>query len=248
MVIGGFPPEFFKVMQKEACVCVNGVNIYPFTTFNQLLDHVDTNKGILVAINAEKILHATDQTRDIINRNIGYCDGAGAVMALHRKGYYDVTKIPGCVLWLRIIANTYKSKTFYFVGGKQEVIDETIAKLNVDFPGINILGYRNGYINTEEERQALIDDVVGKQPDVVFVAMGSPKQELLMEEMAKRHPAIYQGLGGSYDVYTGHVKRAPEWWQNHNLEWLYRLINQPSRIKRQIHLFSFWWNVQLGKY
>ncbi len=235
-------------MQKEACVEVNGVNIYPFTTFEQLLDHVDENKGILVAINAEKILHATDETRSIINQNIGYCDGAGAILALHEKGFYDVAKLPGCVLWLRIIANTYKTKSFYLVGGKQEVIDETIKKLSSEYPGINIIGYRNGYIKSDEERQLLIDDIAEKKPDVVFVAMGSPKQELLMMDMAKRHPAIYQGLGGSYDVYTGHVKRAPLWWQNHNLEWLYRLINQPSRIKRQIHLIKFYWMVKTGKY
>lgn len=235
-------------MQKEASVEVNGVKIYPFTSFEQLLEHVDQNKGILVAINAEKILHATDQTREIINQNIGYCDGAGAVMVLHKKGYYDVAKIPGCVLWLRIIANTYKSKTFYLVGGKQEIIDQTITKLHEEFPGINIVGYRNGYIKTDEERNALLDDVAEKKPDVVFVAMGSPKQELLMMDMAKRNPAIYQGLGGSFDVYTGYVKRAPEWWQKHNLEWLYRLLNQPSRIKRQIHLVTFWWRVTIGKY
>ena len=69
-----------------------------------------------------------------------------------------------------------------------------------------------------------------------------------MMDMAKQHPAIYQGLGGSYDVYTGHVKRAPAWWQNHNLEWLYRLINQPSRIKRQICLLKFVLNVKMGRY
>ena len=77
--------------------------------------------------------------------------------------------------------------------------------------------------------------------------MGSPKQELLMEEMMERHPAIYQGLGGSFDVYTGAVKRAPAWWVRHNLEFLYRLLRQPSRIRRQIHLVSFWLRVQAGK-
>ena len=72
--------------------------------------------------------------------------------------------------------------------------------------------------------------------------MGSPQQELLMEEMLSKHKAIYQGLGGSFDVYTGHVKRAPKWWIDHNVEWLYRLINQPQRIKRQIILVKFaWW-------
>ena len=119
---------------------------------------------------------------------------------------------------------------------------ETLPELRREYPGIRIVAYRNGYLKTPEERAALIDDVAAKRPDFVFVAMGSPKQELLMEEMMRRHPAIYQGLGGSFDVYTGHVKRAPRWWVDHNLEFLYRLIHQPSRIKRQIHLlrYAYW--------
>lgn len=228
-------------------VTLNGVNIHPFTSAQKLLDYVDQTKGLLVAINAEKILHATDQMRGIINRNIGYCDGAGPMLALRRYGYRDVIKIPGCELWLKIIEATYNRKTFYLVGGKQEVIEETVRKLNEEYPGIRIVSYRNGYIKTDEERKFLIADVAEKKPDVVFVAMGSPKQELLMEEMFKKHPAIYQGLGGSFDVYTGRVKRAPRWWVEHNLEFAYRLIKQPSRIKRQIHLIRFLLLVGLGK-
>lgn len=225
-----------------------GVKVHPFTSFDQLLNYVTGRKGILVAINAEKILHATEQTKNIINRNIGYCDGIGAVMALKKHGYKDVVKLPGCELWLKIIAATYKEgKSFYFVGSKQEVIEKTIQQLKQDFPGINIANFRNGYIKTEEEKQALINDIVEKKPDAVFVAMGSPKQELLMEEMFEKHPAIYQGLGGSFDVYTGNVKRAPKWWVDHNLEFAYRLIKQPSRIKRQIHLVRFLLLVKLGK-
>ena len=235
-------------MTQDNRVEIGGVKIYPFTSFGQLLNYVLEKKGILVAINAEKILHATPQTREIINRNIGYCDGAGAVMALKKHGYNDVVKLPGCELWLKIVAALFdKGKKFYLVGSKQEVIEETVEKLRREYSGINIAGYRNGYIKSEEEKQRLIDDIAGKQPDVVFVAMGSPKQELLMEEMAERHPAIYQGLGGSFDVYTGHVKRAPKWWVDHNLEFAYRLLKQPSRIKRQIHLVRFLLMVKLGK-
>ena len=233
---------------EDKRISVNGVKINPFTSFNELLDHVVHHKGILVAINAENILHATPQTRDIINRNIGYCDGIGAVMALRRHGQKQAVKLPGCELWLKIIAALYKDgKRFYLVGSKQEVIEATVAKLKQEFAGIDIVGYRNGYIKTEEERKALIDDIAARRPDVVFVAMGSPKQELLMEEMSERHPAIYQGLGGSFDVYTDYVKRAPQWWVRHNLEFAYRLIKQPSRIKRQIHLVRFWLLVKLGR-
>lgn len=227
---------------------LNGVKVHPFSSREELLDYVDQKKGILVAINAEKILHATSETRSIINRNIGYCDGYGAVMALKQKGYKDVVKIPGCELWLDLIRAMYRNgKTFYLVGGKQEVIEQTAAKLNMEFPGIRIVNYRNGYIKTDKEKADLIKDVAEMKPDVVFVAMGSPKQELLMEEMSAVHSAIYQGLGGSFDVYTGNVKRAPKWWVEHNLEFAYRLIKQPSRIKRQIHLLRFLMLAKLGK-
>lgn len=229
-------------------VTLNGIKVHPFKSFTELLEYVKGRKGILVAINAEKILHATSQTRDIINRNIGYCDGIGAVIALKKRGYIGVAKIPGCELWLKIIASLYiENKSFYLVGGKQEVIENTIGKLKAEYSGINIVNYRNGYIKTEEEKQALIADIVEKKPDVIFVAMGSPKQEVLMEEMFQQHPAIYQGLGGSFDVYTGNVKRAPKWWIDHNLEFAYRLVKQPSRIKRQIHLIRFLQLVNMGK-
>ena len=226
----------------------NGVKVYPFTSFDELIGFAKDKNKLLVAINAEKILHATNQTRDIINRNIGYCDGIGAVMALKKHGCNNVVKIPGCELWLKIIERLHKeSKSFYLVGSKQEVIDETVDKLRAEYACVNIVGYRNGYIQSEAEKNALIADIVEKKPDVVFVAMGSPKQELLMEEISAQHPAIYQGLGGSFDVYTGHVDRAPKWWVDHNLEFAYRLIKQPSRIKRQIFLVKFWFWVKIGK-
>lgn len=136
----------------------------------------------------------------------------------------------------------YREKTFYLVGGKQQIINETVEKLRFEYEDIQIVGYRNGYIKTDEEKRQLIDDIVEKKPDVVFVAMGSPKQELLMEEIQRQHRAIFQGLGGSFDVYTGHVQRAPKWWVEHNLEFAYRLIKEPKRLKRQIHLIRYaWW-------
>ena len=130
----------------------NGVKCYAFASFDEIIDFVEEKKGLLVAINAEKILHATDQTRNIINRNIGYSDGLGAVKALRKHGA-EAVKIPGCELWLKIIERLYKDgKSFYLVGGKQEVIDETIEKLKKEYEGINIVGFRNGYIKTDEEK------------------------------------------------------------------------------------------------
>lgn len=236
-----------KLVKTVEPITVNQVNIYPFKSSDELIEYVDKNKGILVAINAEKILHATDQTRQIINRNIGYCDGAGAKMALKKKGCPNVVKIAGCDLWHLIVEKHHTDKSFYLVGGKQQVIEQTVEKLKHEFDDIDLVGFRNGYLKGEDE-QLLIDDIAEKKPDVVFVAMGSPKQELLMEKIQQSHPnAIYQGLGGSFDVYTGQTERAPKWWIDHNMEFLYRLIKQPSRIKRQIQLVKFVWWVKMGK-
>lgn len=232
-------------MQSEA---LNNVITYAPNSRDELIDFAVDNKKILVAVNAEKILHATDQSRAIINRNLGYPDGIGAVWALRKKGHKKTVKIPGCELWLDLIQKHYKDKSFYLVGGKEEVINATINQLKSEFSGINICNFRNGYLKTEEEEIALIEDIKKHRPDVVFVAMGSPKQELLMERIQKEHQAVYQGLGGSFDVYTGNVKRAPNWWVKNNLEWTYRLLNQPSRIKRQIHLVRFFINLHLNRY
>ena len=218
---------------------INGVQTWSFVSRQQLIDLAIETKKILVAINAEKILHATTETRTLINSNIGFVDGVGAAWALRRKGFRDVIKIPGCELWLDIVRSANRNKTFYLVGSTQEVIDATVSKLNKEFPGIQIVNFHNGYFHSEEEKSILIEDISACKPDVVFVGMGSPRQELLMEQMQKRHAAVYQGLGGSFDVYTGYVNRAPKWWVRNNLEWAYRLVRQPARIKRQLFLVKF---------
>ena len=124
---------------KSDAIYVNGIKVYPFTSEEELLESVNRQKGILIAINAEKIMNASEEIRTIISQNIGYCDGVGTVIALKKKGYNKVIKIAGCELWLRIIKEYYKEgKTFYLIGGKQEVIERTVAKLKKEFLGIQI--------------------------------------------------------------------------------------------------------------
>jgi len=226
---------------------INGIKTYCFSSRRELIDLALKEKKSLIAVNAEKILHATDRTRELFSSNIGFSDGIGAVWTLKKKGFRQAIKIPGCELWLDIIRSGYKDKSFYLIGSRQEVIEHTVNKLRTEFPGINIVNYRNGYLRNDGERKELLSDISQKKPEVVFVAMGSPKQEELIEEMHDIHPAVYQGLGGSFDVYVGAVKRAPEWWVNHNLEWAYRLVRQPARIKRQIYLVKFVWMLIWGK-
>lgn len=227
---------------------LNGMKVFPFSSASELLEYVNCHKGILVAVNAEKVTKATDETRAIVNNNIGYADGAGVVVAMHKLGKPQAVRIAGCDLWLNIVQGSYREKTFYLIGSKQDVIEDTVKQLKSQYDGITIVGYRNGYINNDKERNALIQDVASKRPDVVFVAMGSPKQEILMTDMMKVHPAIYQGLGGSFDVYTGRVKRAPLWWQKHNIEFLYRFLKQPQRYRREYYRLKFLAWMLMGKF
>lgn len=223
-------------------VNLRGLEVFPFNDPEQLIDYADRHKGILLAVNALKIANANAETTPIINSNISYPDGIGTVLAMKTKGVTNARKIPGCELWLKIVERYAGKRTFYVIGAKPEVHEQVIKKLKSEYPAIDIVGHRDGYIPDDKARRQLIDDVAEKKPDIVFVAMGSPKQEFLMNDMLARHRAIYQGLGGSFDVYTGNVPRAPKWWIDHNLEFAYRLLRQPSRLPRNLKYIPFgWW-------
>jgi len=222
-----------------------GKKIFPFESKEQFLFFLEGRKQILVALNAEKLNSNNAELNEIINKNIGYADGIGAVLALRRKGIH-ATKIAGAEFWLDIISKYHGSKSFYIIGSTPEVIQQTVGKLKMDFNGIKIKGYRDGFFK-EGDQEKLIDDLVLTKPDIVFVAQGSPRQEILMNNLINQHKALYMGLGGSFDVYTGTKKRAPILFQKTGLEWLYRLIKEPTRISRQTSLLKFFIKIIFGK-
>jgi UDP-N-acetyl-D-mannosaminouronate:lipid I N-acetyl-D-mannosaminouronosyltransferase len=224
---------------------VNGIKINSFISKDEFLDYVNDKKNILVAINAEKILKEDKKLKDIINENIGYPDGVGAVMALKQKGL-KANKIPGSEFWLDIISRYQNEKSFYLIGTTTEVIENTVKKLKEEYPNINILGYQNGFIN-EEQKIELKEKLKNLKPDVVFVAQGTPRQEFLMDELIKIHPALYMGLGGSFDIYGGYKKRAPKIFLDLHCEWLYRLLKEPTRFGRQLALVKFLILLKLNK-
>jgi UDP-N-acetyl-D-mannosaminouronate:lipid I N-acetyl-D-mannosaminouronosyltransferase len=226
---------------------INDIAVYPFKNDVEFLNYIDNKKTILIAINALKITNADSSMKNLINGNIGYADGTGVVLALKRKGCKNVVKIPGCELWLKIVERYYKDTPFYLVGGKQDVIEETVEKLTSEYPGIKIAGFHSGFFDAEE-RSVIIQDITSKKPGIVFVAMGSPKQEYFMAELYSHYPALYQGLGGSFDIYTNHISRAPQWALDRNLEWLYRLFKQPGRFIKQLPLVKYALCVILGIY
>ncbi|MCR9226409.1 MAG: WecB/TagA/CpsF family glycosyltransferase [Flavobacteriaceae bacterium] len=222
-----------------------GKRIYPFESKDQFLKFLKGKKQILIALNAEKLNKRDEVLDKIINTNIGYPDGIGAVLALRRKGIHSV-KIAGAEFWLDIIAEFQNSKSFYFIGSTTEVIEKAMCRLKKDYPNIQVKGYRNGYFE-EGDKEKLIFELKSKNPDIVFVAQGSPRQEFLMSELISKHPALYMGLGGSFDVYTGLKKRAPKFYQKLGLEWFYRLIKEPTRFSRQTSLLKFLIKVIFGR-
>lgn len=222
------------------------VNVYPFPSMESLVNEAYKRLPFF-SVNAEILLYDDPRFKKILNRGICYPDGFGAVVALKKKKCQSVVKLPGCELWLEIVKAYYTSASFYLIGCTDKVICQTVEMLKKNFIGINICGYRNGFIQSVEEKEVLKKDIIAKHPDFVFIAMGFPQQEFLTNELYDCCQATYMPLGGSFDVYTGNVKRAPKWWVEHNLEFAYRLLKQPSRIKRQIHLIRFLFFLGLGK-
>ena len=218
---------------------LNGIKTYAPESADDLMFNAVSKKKILFAINAEKIMNLDTEYKRIIDNHLGYPDGFGAIWLLKKKGIYGAKKIAGCELWLKLIKKYKSSKTFYFIGAKQEVIEKTIKMLKTQFTNINILAFRNGYFNNKEDYDNLKNDIMLKSPDIIFVAQGSPKQEKLINDLYRIHRATYMGLGGSFDVYVGQVDRAPTWMIKNNMEWLYRLLKDPIRFMRQRVLISF---------
>lgn len=220
-------------------IYVNGRKLYPFNSNEELLKKLENFKGLLIAMGAEKLLSEDKDLISIINNNLTYCDGYGAVYALKRKGVTS-KKIPGAYFWLDIVNRFSLSKSFYILGSKQETLEKTISKLKSEYPSINIVGSNNGYFKDDK---LVISDICKKQPDIVFVAMGSPKQEFFMNKSYENYNAIYMGLGGSFDLYTGNAKPVPKLWLKY-IKWegLYRNlmdIRNMKRLKRQVVVVKY---------
>ncbi|MFS1538621.1 MAG: lipopolysaccharide N-acetylmannosaminouronosyltransferase [Candidatus Phlomobacter fragariae] len=210
---------------------------------NYLFSDQQVKSGTLVAINAEKILIAEqdlDLNAQLAEAEYLYADGISIVRAIRRKyPQAKVSRIAGADLWeaLMEIAGK-KAVPVFLVGGKSEILKQTENKLRTQWP-VNIVGSQDGYFKSEQ-REILFKRINASGAKIVTVAMGSPRQEIFIRDCRQVYPdALYMGIGGTYDVFTGHIKRAPKLWRQLGLEWLYRLLAQPSRIKRQIKLLRF---------
>ena len=226
---------------------LRGLELIGWRNMQHALDFLyaggNPKQGTLVAINAEKMLTREDdaEVKTLINAaEFKYADGISVVRSINKKyPKANVSRVAGADLWEALMARAGAEGTpVFLIGGKPDVLAETTEKLRKQW-NVNLVGTQDGYF-TAQERQALFERIRDSGAKIVTVAMGSPKQEILMRDCRKVYPdALYMGVGGTYDVFTGHVKRAPKVWQNLGLEWLYRLLSQPSRIKRQLRLLRY---------
>lgn len=187
-----------------------------------------------VVVNAAKIvmLNSNRKLRDIINScGMVNADGQAVVWAARLLGKHLPERVTGIDLMYNIIKMAYeKGFSIYFLGAKQKVVEVVVSKFSLEYPGLKIAGYRNGYF-TDEDNNKIIDEIKNSHADILFVAFSSPKKEYwLAENIDKLNVPFCMGVGGSFDVVAGLTKRAPLWMQRAGLEWFYRFIQEPKRM------------------
>ena len=172
-------------------------------------------------------------------------DGIGVVKGARILGTPLKEKIPGIDFATNLMAKMSESgQKLFLLGAKPGVAELAAAALQERFPGLVICGTNDGYF---QDDAPVIEKINAVQPDLLLVCLGAPKQELWMQTNAFRlSVGLMAGLGGSLDVFSGVTERAPEIWQKLGLEWLHRLLKEPSRAKRMSNLPKFVFAV-LGK-
>ena len=197
----------------------------------------------IVAVNPEKVIRAQRDSgllHHLRRSALLIPDGIGLVVAARLLGLGRMERVPGLELMPRIceIAER-RSLGVYLFGARPEINDKAAAALRQRYPRLNIAGRHHGYVS-EGDMERIIESINASRAAVLFVALGSPRQEIWMGRYLERlEVRICQGVGGTFDVLAGAVKRAPGAFLRLHLEWLYRLMMDPRRLLRQSALPKF---------
>ena len=232
---------------ERKTVKLQGFNVDTFD-FNSAVDYAKTNGGQIVTINPEMISCAKKNKHlaEIINNaELVVPDGIGVEIGLKILGH-KVRRIAGIELGRRLVDEFAKAgKRIAMVGAKPEIIQKASENLKNEVQNLNLVYIQDGYFKDDER---VLNELKNSAPDLVLVALGSPKQEEFISKAKTLLPqALMIGLGGSFDVFSGMVKRAPEAFQKTHLEWFYRLITNPTRFKRMLVLPQFVARVEQSK-
>jgi len=213
------------------------------TILNLIAKRVNNEeKTFVITANAEIAMYARENKEYLeLTKKSNYivADGIGIVKGAKLLNKNIPERIPGIELMMDMIeyANL-NDKKVYFYGAKPETIEKMVNILKNKYPKLNIVGYHHGYHDDSDNK--IMNEVIQLKPDYVFVAKGCPLQdEWIIKVLDKVDKGVFMGVGGSFDVISGNVKRAPEIWQKLNLEWMYRLLNNPQRIGRYVSLPKF---------
>jgi len=201
--------------------------------------------GQIVTLNAEMTMRArqdADLGAVIAEADLVVPDGAGVVWALGRQGI-RVRRSPGIELaWSLLSYAEAHDWTVALVGGSPEVMERLKTTLAQSHPRLRLLMAEHGFQATDAW-PALESHLRGLRPDLVLVALGVPRQEVWAKSMRQSLPGLWMGVGGSFDVWSGLKQRAPEWTSRLQMEWLFRLFQDPSRWRRYLVLPQFAWAV-----
>lgn len=213
---------------------------------------MDERRGALIATaNAEMIMNATrdEELLDILqSADLVVPDGAGTVWAAHHLGHAMPERVAGYDLTQALLKRApEKKRRVFFFGSAPGVAEKARKKAEALYPGIQIVGVRNGYFSEAEEPE-IIREIRDAEPDLLLAALGVPKQEKWLKKYkAELGVPVSIGVGGTLDVMAGTTKRAPLWIQKAKLEWLFRGILQPKRAGRLLALPKFVFRVHASK-
>lgn len=237
-------------MTKEMYFGVEVSRVNMSDTLKEVDTIINNRKpSFVVAINPEKIMKATedDKLRELLNSAaIQIPDGIGVVLASRLNGGKIKSRVTGIDLMNNVCKlASEKGYKIFMLGAKPGVAAKAAELLKEKYESINIVGIIDGYFKSDEEVVQKVHEV---KPDIIFVALGSPKQEYwITKNMDILNVPLLMGVGGSFDVICGNIKRAPQWMCNLGLEWFYRLIKEPWRAKRMLSLPVFLFKVVLER-
>lgn len=217
---------------ERTLVKLQGLPVDTFT-FEKAIEYALNISGQIVTINPEMITYAKknpDFKNIIENAQLIIPDGIGVELGLKILGK-SVKRIAGIEFAKTLLVEfSKKNSPVALVGAKEEIITKAKENLEKEIEGMNIVYSHNGYFEDDEK---ILADLAKSNPRYVLIALGSPKQEKFINKAKKLMPeALFIGIGGSFDVWSGVVERAPEIYQKIGLEWLYRTIKEPKRFKR----------------
>jgi N-acetylglucosaminyldiphosphoundecaprenol N-acetyl-beta-D-mannosaminyltransferase len=201
--------------------------------------------SLVVTLGTEMAVYAQrdPRFREIVNNSaLSLCDTVGIKYAARLHGA-DVRERVAGVDIIDPLCEAFAERGIpvYLLGAKGDTAQRAATVLVARHPGLEIAGARDGYFSPQEEA-AVSAAIAGSGARVVFVGLGSPRQEIFLADRLKDMGCtVGIGVGGSFDVFAGNVERAPALWQRLNLEWLYRLVREPKRWRRQLALPRFVW-------